>query len=351
MKENNQEKILVYTWNTGSITGDITGYSDSIEKLYNFINVRLDNSTNTELVVFNFQEIQITNLHINDYINRDDFVLINENYSNTCYGQWSYGLITLVYKNKKYNKNFKVIQNKICNPFTDIINPLKKGSGAKGAIFTQIEQINGKIQFCILNIHAPFGKKLEIYNEFFELLKKNNVLKQYSDYTKFILVGDINSRSYPLDREKNNTHFFTIKNARDNDFKYSSNILIENNGNLSLINNNENLIKLLYDNDLINWFKNEIPLLQNFNDVFLEKNNINKSKNNYHTYPNHLPSYKIDPETGNYVFITTDNKKRVPGYADRIMISNDSIFLCINYGMLNDVGSDHFPIYAEFEIN
>ena len=332
-------KIKVFSWNFGKLSND---------KLACINRNVFDIIEESTIYVIGLQEVSGFSLNI-----IKQYFETSKPASHTmAYGIKSstkdFDLVTFIFYPNNLLTNIRFSSKKI---------PSKKGFfysmvDTKGYLWADFTLNN--VQYTVANIHLPFQN--EAYSlENFQLLKET-----FKGKDNVIIFGDYNTRSKVDDACMGmdttcNVNF--EKNA-----KGDTNLLAEqlNNCSKNKLENKgfEDRKSEYYDNTL-----NTEPLSSTYIDSGINCTNLLQKVINY-DYLNEskvftdykedditfLPTYKIN-HTGEYSLIK-DVKKRLSGYADRILVRGSNLEIVPgSYKKIDCLGNDHFPIMLDVSIN
>ena len=308
-------KFRIISWNFGEQN------KDKLECIFD--NTQHEGITSEETIfVIGLQEVENTEIpYIKAYFNgqfhtdRYNTIMIQKG-SGTVIGS-GFDLLTFIIYPK-----YMAISDLGGESITVPSEPGVKGylSSTKGYLWTTLT-INGK-DVTLVNIHLPFQdaefsiKNFKMLNEKFS--KKQNV----------IIFGDYNSRSTVDDT--------CISADTCESVKYKKNA----EGTLSKLQ--ETLISCATTPATCDAITDKLKT----NDLLLQQmgNYMPGYKEAPITFP---PSYKIDPETGEYA-LTGEKKQRLSGYADRILVKDGDLRIQNEtYKMLDCKGNDHFPVMLD----
>lgn len=307
-------KFRIISWNFGK------QHNDKLECIFENTQGGVSEET---IFVIGLQEVENTEIpYIKSYFNgqflADHYTTIMiQKGSGTVIGS-GFDLLTFII----YPKNITIADSRgesITVPSEDSL----KGrlSSTKGYLWTTLT-INGK-DVTLVNIHLPFqDAAFSIKN--FEMLNE-----KFSEKQNVIIFGDYNSRSTVDDT--------CISADTCKSVKYKKNA----EGTLSKLQ--ETLISCATTPATCDAITDKLKT----NDLLLQqmvKDIMPGYKEAPITFP---PSYKIDPETGEYA-LTGEKKQRLSGYADRILVKEGDLRIQNEtYKMLDCKGNDHFPVMLD----
>jgi hypothetical protein len=218
--------------------------------------------------------------------------------------------------------------------FWNLIKPITGTKGSLSIHLTLRNELTGFIsKYIFVNVHLPFDS---------EILTKESIINVLKPFiwkdANIIMYGDFNSRSlFNDDCDKKNK-------KKCDGVNYEKNIDVHT---VQGLQDHLNSCKRLQTGNGINTRALNCDNLESnlqSNDLIIRDNLINKGFDELPLYG--LPSYKIDPDTGDYLLKKQDRNKvkgRLPGYADRIIFSGSEL-TAINYKVLPYTGNDHFPV-------
>ena len=331
-------KIKVFSWNFGKLSND---------KLACIHRNAFDNIEESTIYIIGLQEVSGYSLN-----NIKQYLENNKPASHTMtYGRKSstkdFDLVTFIFYPNGLLTNIKFSSKKI---------PSKKGFlysmiDTKGYLWVDFTLNN--VQYTVANIHLPFQN--EAYSlENFQLLKET-----FKGKENVIIFGDYNTRSKVdddcmddeichVDFEKNakgDIHrlekFLNIcsknkvekKDFEDGKSEYSDDTDDTEPDSSSEIDSDIDCKKLLQQVIIYDYL--------NQSKVFTDYKEDEIS---------FLPTYKIN-KTGKYSLVK-DVKKRLAGYADRILVRGSNLEIVPgSYKKIDCLGNDHFPIMLDVSIN
>lgn len=309
-------KFKVFTWNIGRTNPD---------KLQCIQTEMFSKTEPDTIYVVGLQEI---NYYDVDKINKSFKEKIPKSYGMT-HGRKSsfkdFDLVTLIFFPIGIEHKMKYTFSMANATFHTKKIPSKKGRttmiDTKGYLWCDFE-IDG-VQYTIVNIHLPFQ------NEEFSLANFKLLQKTFENKQNVIIFGDYNTRSKVDDSCLGNT-ICDVKFEKNAENSVS---VLENTLNKCKVNsgnaNCENIQQKLTQYDYLNQVKD---IMRDY----------------YEDEITFLPSYKIN-KTGDYSLVK-DGKRRLAGYADRILVKGEDLRIIPNsYKRIDCLGNDHFPIVVEVE--
>ena len=197
----------------------------------------------------------------------------------------------------------------------------------KGYLFADFT-IDG-VEYTLVNIHLPF------VNGEFTNVNFNSLFRYFQDRRNIIILGDFNTRSTIDDT--------CILKEQDVSACKAVEFVKKYKGNLEQL---QGLLNMC--------LKTDVPAVcAPLKSKLLEKDFLRQylSKTPTCGYQegaiSFLPSYKVTPNEGVYNLI-----KRLPGYADRVLIRGEYLSIVENtYRLLHDVkGNDHLPVVVDVQM-
>jgi len=340
-------KIKLFSWNFGEL----------IDYKLQCINKNVfNNIEDSTIYIIGLQEVSGYSLNkIKQYLES------NKPTSHTmAYGRKSstkdFDLVTFIFYPNNLLQNIKFSSKKI--PSNEgFLNSIIDTKGYLWADFT----LNNN-PYTVVNIHLPFQ------NEAFSLKNFKLLKETFKDKNNLIIFGDYNTRSKVDDNciDNNICHVEFEKNAKGDTQLLEKYLNVCSYLNVSSENKNkventdfedrtseysdntddtEPLTSSEINSDDITC-KNLLKKVIDF-DYLNQSNVFSDYKEDEITF---LPTYKID-KTGDYSLIK-DSKKRLAGYADRILVRGSNLEIVTgSYKKIDCLGNDHFPIMLEVSIN
>ena len=322
-----KHNIIILTWNIGKYGNFLFNYY--LDNLYELTSRK----KYPDHIIINLQEAS------NDFVKKFKLnpnskfakkytlnnIVISKSYIN------NYALSTIYF----VKKGLKNITYELTNSENNKLR-LNNLNSKQVVIYEILE--NNKLLFYIANVHSAFGTRKEM------LKSLNNIdefIKEYGNTeTPFIIAGDLNSRSYEVDKDKNIIFTKDVALCDENMRKELMYCQLDDKS----LNTKIKIIPSLLKNDIL-------LKLMKYSLIF-----INYKEGNI----DFLPTYKINPtynEKKEFFELEKKYKQqkgengRLTGYPDRVFVNfNNKKGKILDYDSLILTGNDHLPVYCFVEL-